>query len=104
MFRNKLFFALQVLFCQLFATVALAQTTTLNVGTYNIRCPSNGDTGERDWSQRRDAVVQTLKDNAYDIVGLNECHGGPILAYIEQQLTDYTVVKYSDQKSPGTTT
>ena len=103
MFRNKLFFALQVLFCQLFAAVALAQTTTLNVGTYNIRCPSNGDTGERDWNQRRDAVVQTLKDNAYDIVGLNECHGGAILSYIEQQLTDYTVVKYSDQKSPGTT-
>ena len=50
---------------------ALAQTS-LNVGTYNIRCPSSSDTGEKDWSQRRTAVVQTIQANGYDIIGLNE--------------------------------
>ena len=94
---------LQALFCQLFAAVALAQSTTLNVGTYNIRCPSNGDTGERDWNMRKGAVVQTLTSYAYDIVGLNECHGGAILSYLEQQLPQYTFVKYSDGVKPGTT-
>ncbi len=100
--RIKVFVLALSLFCQSAASVALAQTT-LNVGTYNIRCPSNGDTGERDWNVRKPAVVQTVKDNAYDIIGLNECHGGAILSYLEEQLTDYTFVKYSDLKNPGTT-
>ena len=94
---------LQALFLQLFAAVALAQTTTLNVGTYNIRCPSSGDTGERDWGMRKAAVVQTVKDYRYDIVGLNECHGGAILQYLKDQLADYTFVTYSDLVKPGTT-
>ncbi len=100
--RIKVFAWVLSLLCQLSATVALAQTT-VNVGTYNIRCPSSGDTGERDWNVRKPAVVQTITDNAYDIIGLNECHGGAILGYLEEQLTDYTFVKYSDLKTPGTT-
>ena len=100
--RIKVFVSVLSLLCQLSATVALAQTT-LNVGTYNIRCPSSSDTGERDWSVRRSAVVQTIQDNAYDIIGLNECHGGAILSYLEEQLADYTFVKYSDLKNQGTT-
>lgn len=99
--RIKVFLLLQALLFQLSVTVALAQTT-LNVGTYNIRCPSNGDTGERDWNMRKPAVVQTIKEHAYDIVGLNECHGSSILNYMEEQLAEYTFVKYSDQQSVGT--
>ena len=90
---------LQVLFCQLFVAVAMAQNTTLNVGTYNIRCPSSGDTGERDWNMRKEAVAKTISTYAYDVVGLNECHGATIIGYLEEQL----FVKYSDLKNPGTT-
>ena len=101
--RIKVLLLWQMLLLQSLVSVALAQTT-LVVGTYNIRGPNGNDTGERDWNQRKAAVVQTIQDNNYDIIGLNECHGGAIIGYLEEQLGDYAFVKYSDLKSPGTTT
>lgn len=99
--RIKVYLLLLAFYCQLITSFALAGTT-LKVGTYNIRVPNSSDTGERDWSLRRESVVKTITTYNYDIIGLNECHGGAVMDYLEGQLSDYTFIKYSDQQSIGT--
>lgn len=99
--RIKVSLLLLTFYCQLLTSFALAGAT-LKVGTFNIRVPNSSDTGERDWSLRRESVVKTITTYNYDVIGLNECHGGAVIAYLEEQLPEYTFVKYSDQQNIGT--
>lgn len=85
-------------------TTANAFSTSLKVGTYNIRLAgSSGDTGWKDWSQRKTYVAQTITTYGYDIIGINECRGALQLTNMQEMLGDtYEFVLYSDLKNPGT--
>lgn len=77
---------------------AVNASVPLKVGTYNIRYyGASGDTGWKDWTTRRLYVVQTITKYDYDIIGLNECRGGPQLEYMVENLgTDYAYVCLDD--------
>ena len=53
-------------------TVSVANTTTLNVGCFNIRFKTTADQGELSWDNRKSYVARTIIDFKYDIVGVNE--------------------------------
>jgi len=84
-------------------TTANTLSTSLKIGTYNIRfAGSSGDTGWKDWSQRKTYVAQTITTYDYDIIGLNECRGGVQLTNIQEMLDNtYNFVLYSDLQNPG---
>lgn len=81
-------------------TTAHASSTSLKIGTYNIRyAGSSGDTGWKDWSQRKMYVAQTITTYDYDIIGINEIRFGVQLTNMQDMLGDtYDFVLYSDQQ------
>lgn len=99
--KNSILFFLFV-----FAAVCTTANTfsaTLKVGTYNIRfAGASGDSGWKDWSQRKTYVAQTITSYDYDIIGLNECRGAVQLADMQDMLGDtFDFVLYSDLQYPG---
>jgi endonuclease/exonuclease/phosphatase family metal-dependent hydrolase len=84
-------------------TTANTFSTSFKVGTYNIRfAGASGDTGWKDWSQRKTYVAQTITSYDYDIIGLNECRGAVQLADMQDMLGDtFDFVLYSDLQYPG---
>ena len=84
-------------------TTANTFSTSLKAGTYNIRfAGSSGDTGWKDWSQRKTNVALTITTYDYDIIGINECRGGVQLTSMQDMLGGtYNFVLYSNQQNPG---
>jgi endonuclease/exonuclease/phosphatase family metal-dependent hydrolase len=50
----------------------LAEAKPLRVLCYNLRYITSGDTGERTWVARRDQAAELIKNDAADIVGIQE--------------------------------
>ena len=50
----------------------LAEAKPLRVLTYNLRYITSGDKGERAWTARRDQAAELIKNDAADIVGIQE--------------------------------
>ncbi len=85
------------------STTANTFSTSLKVGTYNIRVAgASGDSGWKDWSKRKTYIAQTITTYDYDVIGINECRGGVQLSNIQEMLSDtYNFVLYSDMQNPG---
>ena len=79
----------------LFALTASFAASGIKLGTYNIRyAGASGDTGWKDWSVRKEFVVQTITKYDYDLIGMNEVRQGVQLNYLIEQLGasyDYTL-------------
>lgn len=45
----------------------------MTIVSANVRCYTDGDTGERNWHYRAPLMAQTLADAHADIIGLQEC-------------------------------
>ncbi len=60
--------------CMLAAVMAggIAEAKPLRVLCYNLRYITSGDTGERTWVARRDQAAELIKNDAADIVGIQE--------------------------------
>ena len=73
----KLFSTIILALAALCAGTAARAAETHNFANYNIRYvnPSNGDTGDKHWSNRGPYVVQVVKDYDFDIVGMEEVTG-----------------------------
>ena len=50
----------------------MAEAKPLRVLTYNLRYITSGDQGERAWTARRDQAAELIKNDAADIVGIQE--------------------------------
>lgn len=102
---KKLFFL--CLSLSLFTAHAAAEQAGVHrFGCFNVRyvSPSNGDTGDKLWVNRKSKVIKIVTDYDFDIIGMNEVTGNNTDAAgnknvnqkkdIETGLTDYTTIAY----------
>ena len=92
-------FAILWLFLSTLSTVGLANTTTLNVGCFNIRFKTSADQGELSWNNRKSYVARTIIDFKYDIVGVNEMNAGSQQEDMKSLLPEYSFVEWGGNSS-----
>ncbi len=80
-------------------TVSVANTTTLNVGCFNIRFKTTADQGELSWDNRKSYVARTIIDFKYDIVGVNEMNTGSQQEDMKSLLPEYSFVEWGGNSS-----
>lgn len=80
-------------------TVSVANTTTLNVGCFNIRSKTTADQGELSWDNRKSYVARTIIDFKYDIVGVNEMNAGSQQEDMKSLLPEYSFVEWGGNSS-----
>ena len=80
-------------------TVSVANTTTLNVGCFNIRFKTTADKGELSWDNRKSYVARTIIDFKYDIVGVNEMNAGSQQEDMKSLLPEYSFVEWGGNSS-----
>lgn len=80
-------------------TVSVANTTTLNVGCFNIRFKTTADQGELSWDNRKSYVARTIIDFKYDIVGVNEMNAGSKQEDMKSLLPEYSFVEWGGNSS-----
>jgi endonuclease/exonuclease/phosphatase family metal-dependent hydrolase len=72
-------------------TSGLAEAKPLRVLSYNLRYITSEDKGDRAWTARRDQAAELIKNDAADIVGIQE--GLPqMMDDLAQRLTGYAVI------------
>jgi endonuclease/exonuclease/phosphatase family metal-dependent hydrolase len=81
------------LICAAVAAMAsgLAQAQPLRVLSYNLRYITSGDKGERTWVARRDQAAELIKNDAADIVGIQEGLP-PMMNDLADRLPGYAVI------------
>ena len=80
-------------------TVSVANTTTLNVGCFNIRFKTTADQGELSWDNRKSYVARTIIDFKYDIVGVNEMNAGSQQEDMKSLLPEDSFVEWGGNSS-----
>ena len=60
-----------------------AQTNNLRVMSYNIRCLSPLDLGEKNWFYRADLVIDTIAKEAPGVIGFQEVTSWQYDFYLE---------------------
>lgn len=96
--KYRLFAILWVLLSTI-PTVSVANTTTLNVGCFNIRFKTTADQGELSWDNRKSYVARTIIDFKYDIVGVNEMNAGSQQEDMKSLLPEYSFVEWGGNSS-----
>lgn len=96
--KYRLFAILWVLLSTI-PTVSVANTTTLNVGCFNIRFKTTADQGELSWDNRKSYVARTIIDFKYDIVGVNEMNAGSQQEDMKSLLPEYSFVEWGVNSS-----
>ncbi|MBD5234537.1 MAG: hypothetical protein HDS65_10250 [Bacteroidales bacterium] len=86
------------------AAFIAAQAASLNVGAYNIRFLTSGDTGDRAWNNRKEYVGRTIKDAAYDIVAINEMSCGTQMEDMKAMLPEYSMSGWGTDSETDPTT
>lgn len=96
--KYRLFAILWVLLSTI-PTVSVANTTTLNVGCFNIRFKTTADQGELSWDNRKSYVARTIIDFKYDIVGVNEMNADSQQEDMKSLLPEYSFVEWGGNSS-----
>ena len=76
-------------------TVSVANTTTLNVGCFNIRFKTTADQGELSWDNRKSYVARTIIDFKY----VNEMNAGSQQGDMKSLLPEYSFVEWGGNSS-----
>ena len=71
------------------AAVAGTPTFDVRAGSYNIRCETSNDTGDKSWSSRKGNLVSLVKKIGFDVVGFQEVKEGQ-KTYLADNLSGYT--------------
>lgn len=87
------------IFLSTISSVSIANTTTLNVGCFNIRFKTSADQGELSWDNRKSYVARTIIDFKYDIVGVNEMNAGSQQEDMKNLLPQYSFVEWGGNSS-----
>lgn len=79
-----------------------ATPSTVRIGTYNVRYINNSETDENNlWDNRKDRVIQSIKDNDFDIFAVQECSDG-IRDYLETEVaTTYAGQYFNPYSATG---
>ena len=73
----------------------------VRVGSYNVRYITAEEDEQNNWENRKTRVVRSIRDNAFDVFGLNECSDA-IRTYLTGQLADtYTIRYFNPNVSSG---
>ena len=72
------------------AYAAATNTFDVRAGSYNIRCITDKDTGDKAWSSRKDNLLSLVKGISFDVVGFQEVKEGQ-KTYLASNLTGYTL-------------
>ena len=75
-------------------------TVPLKVCSFNIRCISSSDTGDKAWDNRKAALVKLVKNIDPDIIGFQEVKDDQF-TYLKQQLPDYDFLSKNRGGSSG---
>lgn len=65
----------------------------VRVGTYNVRYVTTEEDGQNNWANRKTRVVRSIRDNDFDVFGLQECSDA-IKTYLSAQLADTYAIRY----------
>ena len=73
----------------------------LNIMSFNIRWPVGEDAGFRNWTYRKEAVVEFLNNSEADVIGLQEIHTKKDqLSYIQENLAkQYELIYFGDNET-----
>lgn len=93
---KKFFVALTALVWA-FAAEAVPEGASIRVASYNIRCISKKDKGDRSWNERKADVAQFIKKINADVIGLQEATP-PQLRYLKSALPEYVFTGASRSK------
>lgn len=73
----------------------------VRVGTYNVRYITTEEDEQNNWDNRKSRVVRSIRDNDFDVFGLQEC-SDDIKTYLSDQLADtYTIRYFNPNVSSG---
>ncbi|MBQ3808631.1 MAG: endonuclease/exonuclease/phosphatase family protein [Kiritimatiellae bacterium] len=72
------------------ASAAATSTFDVRAGSYNIRCITDTDTGDRAWSSRKGNLVSLVKKISFDVVGFQEVKENQ-KTYLNSNLSGYTL-------------
>lgn len=87
---RPLFLSLLAAFFALAGTgVAYGKTFCVRAGSYNIRCETTNDTGDRAWNSRKSSLVSLVKKMNCDVIGFQEVKESQ-KTYLADKLTGYT--------------
>jgi len=86
------------LWVALTASLAVSATECV-LGTYNIRIATSKDKGDINWSNRQQYVSQTILDNKYDILSLNEIKNDNQENDLRALLPGYELVAYGRESA-----
>ena len=72
------------------------------MGTYNVRYITTEEDAQNNWANRKTRVVQSIRENDFDVFGLQEC-SPDIKSYLSSELADTYSIRYFDPKSASGT-
>jgi len=93
-------------FCFLIGPVAageVSEPTKLNMGTFNIRIQTPGDTAARSWNNRKTNVAKIIKKYNFDVFGVQEIVNSKQEADLKALIPAYTYVGNGRDNNEGTT-
>lgn len=71
------------------------------VGTYNVRYITSEEDDQNNWVNRKTRVVQSIRENVFDVFGLQEC-SDDIKTYLADELDDtYTIRFFNPFRADG---
>ena len=74
---------------------------TARIGTFNLRVIKTEEDPQNNWANRKTRVIKSIKENDFDIFGVNEC-STDIQTYLKEQLNDtYECVFFSPYSQNG---
>ena len=73
----------------------------MRVGNYNVRYITTEEEEQNNWENRKTRVVRSIRENDFDVFGLNEC-SDDIKTYLSAQLAGtYTIQYFNPNVSNG---
>lgn len=69
---KKILLFMTVIFAATIAAAGPKDSKELNLATFNVRYQTPKDTGVRNWEARKSACVSCIRDEKFDVVGLQE--------------------------------
>ena len=74
----------------------------VRVGTYNVRYITSESDSNNNWENRKGRVVRSIRENGFDVFGLQEC-SPDIKTWLSSELADTYTIRYFDPYSAGST-
>ena len=85
----KCIFILLLQLAALAASCATPVAFCVRAGSFNIRCETSNDTGDKSWGNRKTDLVKFVNESGLDVVGFQEVKEAQ-KTYLSSNLSGYT--------------